>query len=368
MEVVKKSVEQDKDTGKKRVLAPSLCLESFEVHPDAVNGTEAKVGISQNVFIPAWDNKPEDVKPVLSLCGVPILTHQNTGMIIALPGVGKSSICESIGASYLNKEADCLGFSVPEDCRGIIYIDNERTNIDVWNSFNRMMRRAGIPYGQKVENIVIAGLRSVPRLQQRLDTIIHLLETNPCSLLLIDGLGDLVTDSNDLLQAIECRIWLREVTVKYDLSILTTIHPNPGGTKPRGHAGAEGHRESESVLQVKKVDGDVRIITTDFEHGKNRNNDKITAAFRWSDEQKMFVSVDPDSISVKPKNSSKRTLAELLASKLLAPPKALSYTDFLNDVMQHQEASESTGKRLIKDMVDFEFIKKHDDGYYRAII
>src|SRR5205807_8960626 len=114
-------------------------------------------------------------------------------------------------------------------------------------SFYRMCRRAGKNPGDPTNNVLIAGLRAIPRLDERLTTIGRLLKDNPCSLLLIDGLGDLVTDSNDLLQAIECRIWLREITVKYSTSILTTIHPNPNTNKPRGHIGSEGHRESECV-------------------------------------------------------------------------------------------------------------------------
>ena len=93
---------------------------------------------TENIFIPDWNNRPPELPPILSLSGIPILTQGNISAIIAAQGIGKSSICESILASYLNPESDCLGFQVYEGCKGIIYIDFERTNTDVWNSFKRM--------------------------------------------------------------------------------------------------------------------------------------------------------------------------------------------------------------------------------------
>ena len=153
--------------------------------------------ITDKVFLPDWNNKPKVLPAVLTLNGSSILTHQNLTSIIAAPGFGKSSICEAILASYLNPDVDCLGFKVDPNCRGVIYIDFERTNSDVWNSFSRMCRRAGISEGQGITGVQIAGMRSIPRLDERLSAIEVLLQKYPCSLLILDGAGDMVTDTND---------------------------------------------------------------------------------------------------------------------------------------------------------------------------
>lgn len=329
---------------------------------------ETPVDFNRNVFIPTWENKPEEVKPIIIYNGAPILTFQNTTGIIAPPGMGKSSLCEAVAASYLNPSVDALGFAVSRDFEGILLIDNERTVHDVWNSFYRMSKRAQIRPGQQVEDVTIAGLRAIPRLNERLKTIEYLLEQRPYSLLILDGAGDLVTDSNDLLQAIECRIWLREITVKYNLSILTTIHPNSNSNKPRGHIGSEVHRECECVLLAKKI-GDTRVLTTDFEFGKNRNHSHISGGFRWSDEQKMFISADVESIAEvleQDKNERKRREAERISLKVLAPPAALSYTDLVAAIVESENCAEVTAKRRIKEMKNFNFIKTHTDGLLRA--
>ncbi|MCW3118662.1 MAG: hypothetical protein JWM28_2744 [Chitinophagaceae bacterium] len=325
----------------------------------------------KNIYFPDWDNKPPPVPDVLRLGETPILGNQNISALIANPGNGKSSIIEAIAANKLNPTCDSIGFSVDSSCDGIIIVDNERTNADVWNGRYRMCRRAGIPEGGEVYNVTIAGMRSVARLPERIRAIENLLEQYPCSLLLIDGAGDLVTDTNDLGQAIECRIWLREITVKFNTSIFLTLHPNPNSNKPRGHQGSEICREAECVLLVKPGENDSKIITSDFEQGKNRNNPKLTTAFKWSDEHKMFLSVDYEEMIIDKKaaqESAKRTEAESLAKRVLPPPAALKNTELVSVIMQVTDCSIATADRKIKELRGWNIITKHDDNRYRLNI
>lgn len=351
-------------------LTPVFNSASFENGLDENHLSTGETAL-KNIFIPSWDNKPETLPAVISLAGTPILSHQNIGSLIANPGMGKSSICEATCSAFINPRADNLGIEVDDSCRGVIYIDNERTDTDVWNSFYRMCNRSGISFNQNIENVVIAGLRAIPRLKERKEAIEYLLQGNECSLLLLDGAGDLVYDPNDLTEAIECRIWLRELTIKYKISIFTTIHPNPGGEKPRGHIGSEMTRESESVLLAKKFANDVRMLTSDFEHGKNRNNPKLTAGYRWSDEHKMFVSADIDGLTTDiqaNKDVAKRNEAERLARKILPPPASLTFTELVEKIMKKISMSKSTAKRRLEDWEGWGIIKKHDDDLYRCSI
>jgi len=295
----------------------------------------------EKVFIPDWTNKPPEYPPILSLNGVGVLTHQNLSAIIAAQGMGKSSICEAILSSYLNGECDALGWEVDPSISGAIYVDFERTNTDVWNSFNRMARRAGIKYGQEPKNVKLVGMRSIPRLEQRKAALIQLLDIYPCSLLILDGAGDLITDSNDLPQAIECRIWIRELTVTYNVSIFTTLHPNPGGLKPRGHVGSEIMREAEAVMAVVKQ-SDIRVIMSEFEHGKNRNGAPIWGAYAWDDNEMMHCSRQiPDFITngdSRPKN--KQAAPDEIGDdthikmihQMLAPDKKLKSEDLYKEL------------------------------------
>ena len=114
----------------------------------------------QNVFIPNKDNRPEPKEAIITLSGIPILTYQNSSAIIAKPGAGKSSIMEAIAAAFINSKCDSLGFAVDPGCDGILWVDNERTDADVWNSYARKKRRSGIPETDEVENVTIIGFKT----------------------------------------------------------------------------------------------------------------------------------------------------------------------------------------------------------------
>lgn len=253
------------------------------------NSNKTAIEDIEKVFIPTKHNRPKELKPILTINDVPILTHQNISVIIAAPGSGKSSVCEAICSSAMNPHCDSLGIKVSTEVQNVLFVDTERVNMDVWNSYNRMNNRAKVKDSDKAQ---IVGTRSIPRLEERRKVIIELIEKFKPELIILDGAGDMVTDTNSLDQAIETRIWFRELTMKYNLSILTTLHPNKGTKNPRGHIGSEILREAHAVFII-ETNGTTKTLTNDFEHGKNRNGAIISSSFSWCDAQKMFISCEP---------------------------------------------------------------------------
>jgi RecA-family ATPase len=341
-----------------------------------LEGLRLMLGIGSNpsltdlIFIPNWDNKPPETPPVITLNGEGILGFQNLTAIIAAPGSGKSAICEAVAAAVINSGADCLGFQVSQDCTHVIYIDFERTKNDVWNSFNRMCRRAGVKYGDIVTNVVIAGMRSIPKLGERKKAILDLLNNNECSLLILDGAGDMVTDTNDIEQAVECTKFLRQLTVDFQLSILTTLHPNPNSFKPRGHIGSEAMREADAVLVIKKGEAESRIITTDFEHGKNRNGSHAEGAFTWSDNNMMFISVDVNEMKfelAKSKENKQKEKAKEILKKVFAASIELSYKDAWNSIAEHEGTKERSAKQLLANCLKWGLVDKNADSIYTMV-
>jgi len=256
---------------------------------DDANFAKTQQKTFDDVFIPNKDNKPPALKPIISINGVPILTHQNLTSIIAAPGSGKSSICEAICSAAINPNTDNLGIELSNEITKVLFFDTERVNVDVWNGYERMNRRAESKDSDRAQ---IIGLRMIPETAKRRAMIEQLIDEYKPQLIILDGAGDMVTDTNSLEQAIECRIWFRKLTCKYNLSILTTLHPNKGSSTPRGHIGSEILRESHGVLII-ETDGETKTLTNDFSHGKNRNGAKVSTSFSWSDEKRMFVSCEP---------------------------------------------------------------------------
>lgn len=324
----------------------------------------------KNIYIPKWDNKPEPVPPIVSLLGTGILTHKNISTLIAKPGTGKSSIGEAVAASQLNPAGDNLGFSIAPESKGILFVDFERTDIDVWNSFYRICRRAGVSTGNDPDRFQIAGMRYVFDLKERMQYIEHLLSEFPCSLLILDGAGDLVRDPNDLQQAIDARTWMRDCINKYEISIFTTIHPNPNSNKPRGHLGSELLRESESIFLASPhpMNPNARIITSDFDFGKNRNNDKLTAGYMWSDNAKMFISCDLEETNNevnRQKDAANLRKLQDLTDRVLPHLKSLSYTELYSKIMEEEGIKTDAAKKKVSAMKSAGLIDNSTDGLYR---
>lgn len=332
---------------------------------DYLNDIESEItnGIYKDLFVPTWDNKPEYKPPLITLNGENILSYQNLTCIIASPGSGKSSICESIVSSVINENADNLGFK--SIAKSVLFIDFERTESDVWNSFYRTMQRANIKSGTELEHIKIVSFRNIPKAEDRKQKIKSLLSSYNYELLLFDGIGDLVNDTNSLSEAIELKCWVRYITAEYKTSIITTLHPNKGGSTPRGHIGSEMIRECENVLLIKVDADEKRTITSDFEHGKSRNGKHVNGCFVWSDEVNMFVSSE---VIIKPRIVKQTPIEKLEHDELIklvafcnSEPKDAkgtndSITKYLKENISYVKTSNNDIKEFIKYLVDNSYL------------
>lgn len=323
----------------------------------------------KDLFIPTWTNQPPYRKPILSINGIGILSFQNITCFIAPPGAGKSTTNEGVLSSVISKDCDCLGFET--DVKSVMYIDFERTEEDVWKCFDRVMKRAKVSKGTIVDNVQIISFRNIPKSKDRKERIELLLENYKPELLLLDGVGDLVDDTNSLEQSIECKNWIRFITSKFNVSILTTLHPNKGSFTPRGHIGSEMARESEGVLAIIVDSNEIRTLTSDFEHGKARNGGHATTCFEWSEEDKMFMSseVIPKIKKVKLKPEERLTHEELIdlvrithATPLNAEQTKISITAHLKKFVSYVKTNNNDIISFIKYLENNNYLTKAKDG------
>ena len=319
-------------------------------------------------FIPDWNNKPPHKEPALKLNDVNVLSYQNISCIIASPGAGKSSTMESIVSSVINKESDNLGFSTTVN--SVLYIDFERTETDVWNSFYRTMQRAKVQQGTNIENVKIVSFRNISTAQKRKKKIEEILELKGYEILLLDGIGDLVNDTNSLYEAIECKNWVRYITSTYNTSIFTTLHPNKGTATPRGHIGSEILREAENVLLIEINKDKSRTITTDFANGKSRNGDHANSSFVWSDEFRMFVGTEfiASKRELKQTPQEKFEHQEFINLVSITNPQKLTATEtfdkiknYLNSIFLDIKTDNVTLKEFLKFLVDNQYLTTSKD-------
>lgn len=72
------------------------------------------------------------------------------------------------------------------------------------------------------------------------------------SLLLIDGIVDLLVDFNDLKECTEMVQWIMTLTKECNVHIVCVLHENQGDGKARGHIGTLLAQKAETVLRIEK--------------------------------------------------------------------------------------------------------------------
>ncbi|RFS16091.1 hypothetical protein [Emticicia sp. C21] len=134
--------------------------------------------------------------------------------------------------------------------KSLIYINTEMTDADMIkfrNSITRALGREDLP-----ENIYIFHLLTLfPRERVKLiEKIIQQAEN--ASIVLIDGLADLVTSVNEEKDCNEVIQLLQNYAVNYKVGIIGVIHENRGNKQTRGHLGQQAERKCVGAISVAK--------------------------------------------------------------------------------------------------------------------
>ena len=256
---------------------------------------------SDGVHIPGIHPPRPKLKPRVYIDGESFITAHNLSMIQAPPGIGKSSICESILSNVLNKDCEGLGLYVDKDVERAVFFDCERDLSLIDESNEVMLKRANIK--EHNTKAIIVGLRESFSIAEKKQRIIQVVEHIKPQLIMIDGVADLVLDTNSIEQTNNAYLWLMEIIVKYDLAIIVTLHPNKGTTTARGHIGSEMLRRCEGVIEVSENLEGIRTMQVT----KARRSKKPKVSFKWDEDTQMMVSCD-----VKQGNTKKPSIMKSL--------------------------------------------------------
>jgi hypothetical protein len=316
----------------------------------------------KRLFLPTWDNKPPQQQTIVKTQGKRVLTTGNLLAIVSRPGAGKSSICEVVIANILNPKCDSLGFEVnlqaPRD--KVLYIDTERTPQDTWNSWERTYRRAGLKKPYIDNHVIFANFKAIS-INDRKKYVEKIFENNQdIGLIIFDGAGDFIRDTNSLQESGEFIDWIN--TFNFSISIIVSLHTNPNDNKPRGHIGSELCRRAESVLLLRKLEDGVRQITTDFEHGKVRNDDDtISSFYKYSDDLKMFIS--SEYVKEKHINNEKKEEYRTIANEIFEGKTICSPTFIITKIAEKIGKKEVAAKGIFYRHFQNKLVVFSEDGY-----
>lgn len=304
-------------------------------------------------FYPNWNNQPPKQKSIITSQETDLLKTGGQLCITAKPGVGKSSICEAIISNHLNPNSDGLGFEVhlPLERNKILYIDTERSQSETWDSWERTLKRSEIEF-PNIDNRLIFGNYKAFCLSERMDQVKEIMSlNNDIGLIIFDGGGDFVNNTNDIMEANLFINWIN--TFNPNISLIFTIHTNPKDNKPRGHLGSELCRRANSVLLARKKENEIVEITSEFEDGKVRHGGSVTSYYKFDVEYKMFKSLDDYTPKkTTPRAEKNKSKYKQMAIKIWGDNDLMFFSDIVKEIQsitgKTYEASKSIFNRDFK--------------------
>lgn len=250
------------------------------------------------VYYPNWDNEPEVKESPLTLDGVKITERGGITLIRASHGVGKTAVCSAMWSCAVKKDdhkGDYFGFEFNplEDHERVLYIDTEQSRARSNITWQRAMRRAGYTKGELPSEVAesYTNILHITNPKDRLEVVTELIATSGVALCILDGIGDLLEDTNCLKESIAVCEQLRSVADASNTALVVTLHNNnkTQDKSARGHVGSELERKAVTILEISKdKDGETRKICIPTTAKNRLDSDKLEVSFGWDEREQMF--------------------------------------------------------------------------------
>jgi len=318
-----------------------------------------------------FEKVPEKPSPVLTLCGQQIATAGNIISLYSQAKAGKSAVLSAMMAAAFSDDALCdfLGFAAAPNFSGraLVHFDTEQSRYDADQLIRRALRRADIegPPPSWLRSYWLTdielGLRRA-LLRDELEAAAQACGGIYC--VLLDGVGDLVLDVNDIAETQNFVIELHALAIRYDCPIIGVLHENPGdkNDKQRGHLGSQLERKAESNIRLLKDSDGITVIYTE----KSRHANIPQSAghrFKWSDEAAMHTTFEAGA-----KNGSDANLGEKhFAAEIFNCAQAtggLSWAQLHARICELAGIKQTGARRRFQKLLDLGLIEKNSAGFY----
>ncbi len=232
-------------------------------------------------FDMSFDYEIKHTTPAVTLNDQPLIYIGEIMTVVALPGTGKSRLCEVLASRFIAKKQniplsyDSWGFDINSIQRKAAIFDTERPLDDSRRAIERIYKRTGrnpaALEGSKFKDVDFICLADVDSVKALKTAVENRLEGGEYSFAIIDGILDFCLDGmTDGVDSTAVVKWLRALANKYEMAIVTTLHPNKGTETMAGHIGAYLYRYSRACLLLTRHphDQETKVITRNFPQGK----------------------------------------------------------------------------------------------------
>jgi hypothetical protein len=310
----------------------------------------------------------ERPEPSLEIGDHTLATNGNIMNIQAGVKVGKSAAVDAIMAAQMSggfMEIDTFGFkALNEHGHAVIHIDTEQSRFDADALVRRSIKRSGIDgippswlQSYSLADVDIAVRRaSLPFLLEQAKE-----QHGGIFSILIDGIGDFLTDPNDPTLSFGLVDELQQLAIGNDCVVITVLHENPNSEygKTRGHLGSQLSRKAETNLRLSKdKDGITTIFSTDSRHCHIPREQGFY--FHWCDESKMHVTFGG---MEELREQKKREAFKSEIYKIGMPNQGkYTYSQLVDIVMKHRTVKPRAAKEYIKKLREAGGIVEVENG------
>lgn len=291
--------------------------------------------------------------PVLFQGDKTMISKGDFSVVVGAAKSRKTFCVSAMVGAYLCAD-EYMNMSSPNDAGSVLWIDTEQSIYHAARVARRVCRIAGLPTNQKTERFRMLCFREyTPDKRRELtDKAIRLYRP---ALVVVDGAADLILDVNDSSESAKLATMFMDITKELDNHIITVLHTNPGGDKPRGHLGTNFLNKAQALFIV-RADGDISTVSVE------RCRDIAVDDFAFA--------VNKEGLPVltsMPSKSEKVDNLKAIFSKYTQP---IRRADLKDDLISNEGIKKAMAYRHIQNAIDMGILVENNVGmlYYKKYV
>ena len=315
--------------------------------------------LAKRQYNPDYIPKKEDI---IFTIGTPARTTgslENFLTLSGLPKAGKSTFVAAIVASaFVPYDIFTMKIHLPKDRKKICYFDTESSDYDFYRQINKIKNFAEIAALPNYFNAYQVREDGSGIIRKMIEE--YLSKNEDCSVIIIDGLLDLLVNYNDERESSLLTKWLKKITKVYNVLLITVLHQSKSNLSTTGHIGSASDRFAQSTLDiVKDKERNCYVLTSRFMRS-DMDFDPITLMNFNGVFQQVETEVKKD--STKKASDLNEMESKALCNTIVVVP--TNYNDIIREIIERTATSKAYAKNLIKIWISKNWILKRADNKY----
>ncbi|MBO5688073.1 MAG: AAA family ATPase [Alistipes sp.] len=207
------------------------------------------------------DHQLPPLKPVVKRGEVLICSEGNISAVVGEAKSKKTFLCTAIVGSML-EWGGSQQFGIERRLCRVLWVDTEQSKEHIQKVLFRINLLTHVKITSSLPHILMQTLREESP-KDRLQLLRYAIEYQKPKLVVVDGVSDLLTNTNNLEESEALVAELLTLSTIYSCHIMCVLHTNPNSDKARGHLGSTLMRKAETVLFVHRV-GDISIVEPQY--------------------------------------------------------------------------------------------------------